>query len=331
MTYRPSKQLITWVLLGLCLLAIPVGLIGSYVAANRNADAEFDSSPFRPVIDHLLVLELKGMIASGSDESAFAKVGTAGWLNRQLRRAEKDHHVKGVLLRINSPGGTVATSQEIQQAVLSFRKSGKPVVVSMIDVAASGGYYVACAADKIVALPGTITGSIGVIMNLYNLEGAENKLGIQANVIKSGKFKDIGSFSRPMTSEERELLQGIIADTYEQFVTAISEGRHMDVQKVKKIADGRIISGRQALEAGLVDELGGYPEAVVSLQELSRKKFGHSGDLKVIDKRMPTLLSVLLESASSNVSPASVLQELMPPFLQSARFSFEKQPLWLMQ
>ncbi len=310
------------------MLAIPVGLISSYVTASRNADAEFDSSPFRPVIDHLLVLELKGMIASGGDESAFAKVGTAGWLNRQLRRAKKDNHVKGVLLRINSPGGTVATSQEIQQSVVAFRKAGKPIVVSMIDVAASGGYYVACAADKIVALPGTITGSIGVIMNLYNLEGAEHKLGIESNVVKSGKFKDIGSFSRPMTAEERELLQGIIADTYDQFVTAVSEGRHMDVAAVKKVADGRIISGRQALAAGLVDQLGGYEEAVASLQDLSRQKFGHSGDLKVIDKRMPTILSVLMESASSNVGVTSLVDQLMP---ESMRFSYQKQPLWLMQ
>ncbi|MBX9877197.1 MAG: signal peptide peptidase SppA [Candidatus Obscuribacterales bacterium] len=327
-TFRPSKQLIIWILVGLSLLAIPVGLISSYVTASKNADAEFDSSPFRPVIDHLLVLELKGMIASGGDESAFAKVGTAGWLNRQLRRAQKDNHVKGVLLRINSPGGTVATSQEIQQSVLAFRKSGKPIVVSMIDVAASGGYYVACAADKIVALPGTITGSIGVIMNLYNLEGAEHKLGIESNVVKSGKFKDIGSFSRPMTAEERELLQGIIADTYDQFVTAVSEGRHMDVAAVKKIADGRIISGRQALAAGLVDQLGGYEEAVASLQDLSRQKFGHSGDLKVIDKRMPTILSVLMESASSNAGVTSLVDQLMP---ESMRFSYQKQPLWLMQ
>lgn len=328
MTFRPSKQIIIWVLVGLCVLAIPVGLIGSYVTASRNADAEFDSSPFRPVIDHLLVLELKGMIVGGSDESAFAKVGTAGWLNRQLRRAQKDDHVKGVLLRINSPGGTVATSQEIQQSVLAFRKSGKPLVVSMIDVAASGGYYVACAADKIVALPGTITGSIGVIMNLYNLQGTEQKLGIESVVVKSGKFKDIGSFSRPMTAEERELLQGIIADTYDQFVTAISEGRHMDLAAVKKVADGRIISGRQALAVGLVDQLGGYDEAVASLQDLSRKKFGHSGDLKVIDKRMPTLLSVLMESASSNVGVTSLVEQLMP---ESMRFSYQKQPLWLMQ
>ncbi len=320
--------MIIWALVSLCVLAIPVGLISSYVNASKNADAEFDSSPFRPVIDHLLVLELKGMIMSGSDESAFAKVGTAGWLNRQLRRAQKDSHVKGVLLRINSPGGTVATSQEIQQSVLSFRKSGKPLVVSMIDVAASGGYYVACAADKIVALPGTITGSIGVIMNLYNLEGTERKLGIEADVIKSGKFKDIGSFSRAMTPEERELLQGIIADTYDQFVTAVSTGRHMDVEAVKKIADGRIISGRQAMAVGLVDQMGGYEEAVVVLQDLSRKKFGHSGDLKVIDRRMPTILSVILESASSNISPTSLLDQLMP---QSMRFSFQKQPLWLMQ
>ena len=308
-------------------MAIPVGLISSYVQAGKNADAEFDSSPFRPVIDHLLVLELKGMIISG-DDSAFAKVGSAGWLNRQLRRAEKDGHVKGVLLRINSPGGTVATSQEIQQSVLSFRKTGKPIVVSMVDVAASGGYYVACAADKIVALPGTITGSIGVIMNLYNLQGTEQKLGIQAEVIKSGKFKDIGSFSRPMTGEERELLQGIILDNYDQFIHAVSDGRHMDLEAVKKIADGRIISGRQAKDAGLVDELGGYQEAVAGLQELSKKKFGHTEDLKVIDKRIPTILSVLMESASTGAYPSSLFDQLLP---ESMRFSYHKQPLWLMQ
>lgn len=327
MPFRPNKQMIMWAVLALCVLAIPVGLISSYVKATNNADSEFDSSPFRPVIDHLLVLELKGVIASGGDESAFAKVGSAGWLKRQLRQAQKDDHVKGVLLRVNSPGGTVATSQELEKAVIAFKSTGKPIVVSMIDVAASGGYYIAAPADKIVALPGTITGSIGVIINLYNLEGAERKLGIEPQVVKSGKFKDIASFNRPMTPEERELLQGIIMDSYDQFVSAVAQGRHMDVEAVKKVADGRILSGRQAKEAGLVDELGGYDEAVATLQDLSKQKFGHKDDLKVIDRRMPTILSVLLQS-SSNIGETALIDRLMP---ESMGLTYQKQPLWLMQ
>jgi protease IV len=159
-------------------------------------------------------------------------------------------------------------SQEVSEALAEVRRKGKkPVVVSMGDITASGGYYIAAGADRIFANGGTLTGSIGVIMHLMNWQETEKKIGLQPIVIKSGEFKDIGSADRPMTPAERQLLQSIIMDSYDQFVTAVANGRKMDKEVVKKLADGRVYSGRQAKAANLVDELGGYDYALAWLQK----------------------------------------------------------------
>lgn len=188
----------------------------------------------------------------------------------QLDEYSRNPKVKAIVLRVDSPGGGVAPSQEIHRAIANIRAKGEQkVVVSMGSLAASGGYYISCSADKIMANPGTITGSIGVLMEFGNVEELFRKIGLGTVVIKSGKHKDIGSPTRPMTSEEKRLLQEVLNDVYEQFLEAIAEGRNMDKEQVRKLADGRIFSGRQAMELGLVDEMGGIQEALELAAELS--------------------------------------------------------------
>src|SRR5437762_5438717 len=166
----------------------------------------------------------------------------------------------GVVLRIDSPGGAVAPSQEMYDAVWRLR-ARKPVVASLGNVAASGGYYVASAADVVVADPGTLTGSIGAIMEVHNVATLADKLGVSQTVVKSGRFKDVGQPLRPMTDEERVLLQRMVDDVLGQFVDAVARGRGMEVGRVRALADGRVYSGAQAREVGLVDELGGLADA----------------------------------------------------------------------
>lgn len=193
-----------------------------------------------------------------------------------LKSFEKDESVKAIVLRVDSPGGGVGPAQEIHTAVQALKS--KPVIVSMGSVAASGGYYIAAPAAHIFANPGTITGSIGVIMEFPDIANLLEKIGLHRRVIKSGKFKDIGSPVREMTSEERELLQEMIDDVYLQFVEAVAAGRNMDISAVKEIADGRIFSGRQAKEIGLVDEMGGLQAAI----EYSARRVGITGEPKVV-------------------------------------------------
>lgn len=182
---------------------------------------------------------------------------------RELRRHGANPAVKAVVLRIDSPGGGVGPSQEIFEEVKRLRtKDRKKVVASMGSVAASGGLYVAMAAERVVANPGTITGSIGVIIQFLNLEGLSEKVGVKAVVVKTGPFKDLGSPVRPMTEEDRRILQSLIDDVYEQFVAAVSQERDIPLHEVRKFADGRVLSGRQAKALGLVDAEGNLWTAI---------------------------------------------------------------------
>jgi len=196
------------------------------------------------------VVELEGVITDTGD------------LIRDLRRHRENPLVKAVVIRINSPGGVVAPTQELHTALQRVREAGKPVVASLGAVAASGGYYVAVAADRIYANPGTLTGSIGVIMQLANLESLFKKVGVEWVVVKAGQFKDIGNIARPMTAEERRVLQALLDDVHGQFIAAVVDGRKLDRTEVKTIADGRIFSGAQAKANRMVDELGGFEDAI---------------------------------------------------------------------
>lgn len=186
----------------------------------------------------------------------------------EIKEYTKDSSIKAIVLRVDSPGGAVAPSQEIYEEVKKA-VAEKPVVVSMGSVAASGGYYISSPATRIIANPGTLTGSIGVIMELPNLEGLMNKIGIRTEVIKSGKHKDIASAFRSMGKEEREILQGVMDNVHEQFMKAVAEGRKISIEDVRKIADGRIFTGEQAKTLGLVDELGTGEDAIKTAATLA--------------------------------------------------------------
>ena len=190
------------------------------------------------------------------------------WHMDQVRDLMENDRIKAVVLRIDSPGGAVAPTQELYTELLKLKEI-KPVVTSMGTVAASGGYYLSCATDWIVSNPGTITGSVGVIMEFTNLEDLFSKLGVSSRTIKSGKFKDTGNPMRPMTDEEETLLQAMIMDTYDQFVEAVLEGRSVDEDKVRPYLDGRVLTGRQAHKLGLVDELGNINDAIEKATEMA--------------------------------------------------------------
>lgn len=219
--------------------------------------------------DAVAVVPVYGGIYQG--DSAHSWDRGSGQIARKIDKLAARKEVKAILLDINSPGGTVSAVQEINAAILRVRNHHKkPVVAIMGDVAASGGYYIAAACDKIVAHPGTITGSIGVIFSGANLEKLMKKIGYEPEVIKSGKFKDIGSMTREMTEAERRLLQAMIDDSYDQFVAVVSTGRNIPPEKLRAdIADGRIFTGRQALEVKLVDTLGDTQTALDLAGELA--------------------------------------------------------------
>jgi protease-4 len=196
------------------------------------------------------IVELEGIIVDVEE------------LLKDLRNHRDNPLVRAVVIRINSPGGIVGPTQEVHDAIRRVRQAGKPVVASLGAVAASGGYYVAVAADQIYANPGTLTGSIGVIMQMANLENLMKKIGVDYVVVKAGQFKDMGNIARPMTAEERRVLQALLDDVHAQFITAVTEGRRLDRARVAQFADGRIFSGAQARALSMVDELGGLEDAV---------------------------------------------------------------------
>lgn len=231
------------------------------------------------------VVEIEGAIADARDTI------------EHIRRFRKDKDIKAIVIRIDSPGGAVGPSQEIYREIRKTVET-KKVVASMGAVAASGGYYVACATDGIVANPGTITGSIGVIMGYTNFRQLLDKIGMVPVVIKSGPYKDTGSPTREMRDDEREILQSITSNIHEQFVTAIAEGRNMDRALVEKAADGRIFTGEDAKARGLVDRLGNFEDALEWAGELG----GIDGEVVPVyarDEKL-SLLRYLMSSSLSD-------------------------------
>ncbi len=222
--------------------------------------------------DKVAVVKIEGLITDPTH------------INRQIKELAERDDVKAVVLRIDSPGGGVGPSQEIYREVRRLRDS-KKVVASMGAVAASGGYYIAVAAHKIVANPGTITGSIGVIAEFVNMEELFSKIGLKGYVIKTGRFKDTGSPFRDMDKEERNLIQGVLDDVHDQFIDAVAEGRNMEREEVVRLADGRIFSGRQAKAKGLVDYIGNLSDAI----ELGAELAGIEGKPHVIYPERETM------------------------------------------
>ena len=205
---------------------------------------------------------------------------------RQLSKYRRDPKIKAIIVRIDSPGGAVAPAQEIYDEINKVKDANKIVYASLGSVAASGGYYIACAADYVLANPGTLTGSISAVMALNNIEELTKKVGVKPNIIKSGKFKDLGSPLRAMTPEEHILLQGVVNDVHEQFVQAITRGRGLPLSEINRIADGRIMTGQQALKLNLIDEVGGLEKTI----DLLAKKIGIVGKPKVIEGKFDLLI-----------------------------------------
>jgi protease-4 len=239
-----------------------------------------------PVVgaDRVALVRLEGLLVSADP------------VVEELNDYAEDSSIKAIVIRIDSPGGGVVVSQEIYNAVRNAKKEGKKIVASMGTVAASGGYYVAAAADKIVANPGTLTGSIGVKMEFASVEKLLEKIGVRGMVVKAGEYKDIGSPFRDMTEQEKQLLQTVIDDVHNQFIEAVAEGRQLPAADVRAIADGRIFTGRQALSLKLVDQLGDLAESI----QVAGGLVGIKGKPRIVEKRkkIPFLEYLKEESAA---------------------------------
>lgn len=271
------------------------------------------------------VIELNGAIASGAENSLFSTETNAVGMLKSLKLAKEDKDIKGIILKINSPGGTVAMSQNIYNQIIKIREN-KPVISVLDDVAASGGYYIASASDRIVAQEGTLTGSIGVIfsfMDYHNL--LINKLDVNQVVIKSGKFKDIGSSTRQMTEEERNLMKDIVDDSYNQFLDAIRTGRiarndSYEAQKTPlseetliSYADGRVFTGRQAQNLGFVDVTGDIDTAKTMIESMIKQKFNSSLPVKLINYNKKNTFSEYFSGITEYNSKSNIkLTDLVP-------------------
>jgi protease-4 len=269
-----KKTVVITVVIASCILVF--GFLGLVILL---AVAGGDGLEFTGFGPRVAVVELYGQIVDSRD------------FVRQIKRWTDDGDVHAIVLDINSPGGGVAASQEMYDQVLKARAEGKVVVASFRSVAASGGYYVACAADRIVSNPGTLTGSIGVILSFPTAKKLFDKIGIRWETVKSGELKDVGDWSRPMTPEEERMLKAVIDDTHEQFVEAVSEGRDRPKEEIYPLSDGSIFTGRQAYNLGLVDTLGTFEEAVSIAGEMAG--LGSDPDVVMERKRKPGFLDLL--------------------------------------
>ena len=270
---KPGTALWLKIIAGLYVLS----LIAAFAVINK-ADAARKAKPGDMDLSKLTglgaakknavaVIPLYGAISQGASSRSWERGSQQ--IAKRIKNLAAKKEVKAIVLDINSPGGTVGAVQEIYSAILKAKaETKKPFIARFGEVSASGGYYVAAACDQIMAHPGTITGSIGVIFSVGNFEGLMKKVGYRSEVIKSGKFKDIGSPSREMTAEEHKLLQAMIDDSYDQFVKAVSDGRKMPADQVKLLADGRIYTGRQAMDVKLVDSMGDLQDAIDKAGEL---------------------------------------------------------------
>jgi protease-4 len=250
------------------------------------------------------IVEVEGVILEVDD------------LIRELRGYRDNPSVRAVVVRINSPGGVVGPTQEVHQALLKLREAGKPVVASLGSLAASGGYYIAVGAERIYANPGTLTGSIGVIMQLPRVDGLLRKVGVDYVVIKAGQYKDLGNFARPMRPDERNVLQSLLDDVHGQFIDAVATGRQLPRAQVVAFADGRIFSGAQAKTLSMVDALGSLEDAVNAAGMLA----GLATPPRVITPRRRNSIINLIRSQLG--LPAGAFLPPMLPLLQT--------PLYLM-
>ena len=286
--------------IGLVLIVGSGGGGGGIAASPQTYDEEYVSGKGS---DKIAVIPVEGVIsASDSGVAGAVATTTPQGMSDALMQAEEDKSVKAVILEINSPGGGVTASDRMHQDILEFKKSsGKPVLASMGGTAASGGYYIATAADGILAGETTLTGSLGVILPLRNFTEAADKIGFKQNIIKSGKFKDMGSQFRDITPQERKIFQEIVDENYDEFVKVIVEGRNLPEKRVRELADGRIYSGKQAEKLNLVDSIGGLKAAAKN----ARKK-ADVGEATVVRYVQTPGLGSLLRARLAPKEPEAV-------------------------
>ncbi len=287
---------------------VVIGLIVLTVWLSGNASGQVSNEVYvsGSGMDKIAIIDLQGIVGGSTGGVLEAPSGiSTETVRTSLDQADNDSLVKAVILRINTPGGSAVVSDEIFELIKAFKAgANKPVVASFGDIAASGGYYIGAAADKIVANPATITGSIGVIMEYYNASGLMEKIGVSSEVVKSGSLKDMGSLSREATVEERAILQSVVDGAYTQFVDRVASGRGMERQAVLNLADGRIYTGSQAKDNGLVDEVGNLDKAVSMSMDLA-----DIGEATVVRYNSGSWWESLLSTASK-LSPWYGVSEL---------------------
>lgn len=301
-----------WLLIFLLLvILLPIAACGAFGLSISLAS----SRAAKPVVSgpSVAVIDVEGQIVAGKSAGFGAAAAGSDTIVDLIEQAGELSGVRAIVLRVNSPGGDVVASDEIYRAL---QRVDKPVVVSMGSIAASGGYYISVAADYIYATPYTLTGSIGVISQFFNAQELLEDLGVEVITITSGEVKDFGNFARPMTEEERAYWQALIDDTYEGFLSIVAEGRGLPVDEVREIADGRVVLGGDAVELGLVDELGYFEDAVAKAAELG----GIEGEPRIVELKPETGLLESLYGLESLTRRSEVLDLLQrtgaPPSLE---------------
>ena len=300
------------------LLLAVLSFVISLLKGNNNSEKTVT------VPDRVAVINIEGIIVCGADskENLFQHANgvTSGTIMKQIREAAADDSVKALVLRIDSGGGSATAAEEVGRELLRFKEqTQKPIVATMGNTGASAAYWIAaCASDKIYANATTLTGSIGVYMPYMNTEELFKKIGITSDKIKSGPYKDIMSNDRPMTTEEKQILQNIVDEIYDQFVYTVSAGRRMETSKVRAIADSRIYTGRQAKNIGLVDELGDYYDALAAAGTLAKIKLGKDGLPPVKERERQQPWEYFLSAEIANLIKTQVLQQLPSGLLGAA-------------
>lgn len=265
------------IFVGVAFLSVGIGLFVIADAITSTADSDEDVNSGAGA--RVAIVEVKNVITSSED------------VIRQLKKYQKNKSVKAIVVRVESPGGGIAPSQEIYEAIKSIKKSGKPVVISMGSMAASGGYYISLGANKIFANPGTLTGSIGVIIEYPNFSQLMDKVGVNMTTVKSGKMKDAGSPYRKSNEVDQKYFQQLIDNGYEQFIEAVISERKIDRNELVKLADGRVFTGRQAYDYKLVDSLGTYDDAINYAAKLGNIE----GEPKILkEKKKQSLMEIML-------------------------------------
>ena len=292
------------------LLLAVLSFVVSMLKGNNNGEKTVS------VPDRVAVINISGSIMSGTDsnDNLFNQTSgvTSGSIMKQIREAAADDSVKALVLRIDSGGGSATAAEEIGRELKRFKeKTKKPVVATMGNTGASAAYWIAvCASDKVYANATTLTGSIGVYMPYMNTEELFKKIGIQSNKIKSGPYKDIMSSDRPMTPEEQAILQNIVNEIYNEFVATVAAGRKMEESRVRSLADGRVYTGLQAKNLGLVDEIGDYYDALAAAGELAQLKAGSDGLPPVKEKEKQQPWEFLLSAQIANIIKGELVNQL---------------------